>query len=128
MPLDWKQSDTQLGVSGPRPGHQTVKTFTGRTQMAAGATTAVTLYTVTAGKTFYLTDLSLFTESTAGLDVQFQVAGSATLRAVVAAGGPAVLTGLGTSVSANSGQVVRLLLPIDASTNYVDHFVAGYEQ
>jgi hypothetical protein len=105
-----------------------VRKFNGKTATVTTGTTPVVLFTVTTGKTFYLTDLYLATDQTTPLDVQLQAAGAAIMNLGVSTTQPVNLPGIDTQPTATTAQAVQLLLPQTAAAQNVWYFVSGYEQ
>lgn len=116
MPTVSTKQNAPLRVSAGfvAPG-QTAKQYVGKQATATGATTTVTLETVTTGKTFYVTDLYIGSDSASGaattLDIRLQAAGADVFRAPVHNLTPIACQGIETQPFATSGQVVTLLLP-----------------
>lgn len=110
------------------PG-QSTKTYAGKTALSIGGTTTVTLETVTAGKTFIITDIYLSHDTSAQLDCRLQAAGVDIFRAVVKGDtAPLQMAGMETQPVATSGQSVTLLLPQVAGATNAYYFISGIEQ
>lgn len=107
---------------------QTLKTFTGRTTLSASVTTTQALYTVTAGKVFYVTDVYFASTQAAELDIQIQAAGATIFRCSCFATSPVEYPGIESQPSATSAQAVTILFPIAAGPPSVNWFVSGFEQ
>jgi hypothetical protein len=110
------------------PG-QTAKTFVGQQATSTTVTTTVNLYTVTAGKTYIITDIALFSDTTAVIDCQIQAAGTTIFRGFTRDIAPLQMPGIETQPNATAGQAVTLLLPITGSgIVHVNFFISGVEQ
>jgi hypothetical protein len=107
----------------PAPG-QTVKQFVGSVSVASGAT--VNLYTVTAGKTFYITDIIATSSGSTAFDIQVQAAGVAIFQAHVFNTAPVDACGMDTQPQAAGGQLVRIVAGTASGTT-LDYNVYGYE-
>ena len=113
---------------GPVANGQTARTFNGRVVTSTTATTPVALGTVTAGKTYYISDIFIQTDNATPLDVALQAAGGNIFVAGPAAGAGVQLTGIATEPKATTAQAVTLLLPITTAAQTVWYMVSGYEQ
>lgn len=108
------------------PG-QTAKQATGNLSVnAVSATTPIN--TVTAGKTFYITDISFTTDSTTAIDVQIQAAGVVIFETHVLSTAPCVAVGIETQPFGTSGQAVRIFVSNSSSGKSLNYFVGGFEQ
>lgn len=114
------------------PG-QTAKQYTGKQATSTTVATTVALETVTAGKTFYITDLLIMTDSASGaattLDVRLQAAATDIFRGGCHNLAPIDMSGIETQPFAAAGQAVTLLLP-QTSGGVVNVWfnVYGFEQ
>jgi hypothetical protein len=111
------------------PG-QTAKQFTGMQALAAGAT-SITLYTVSTGKTFYITDINVVTDypnGTGTLDCQVQAAGTSIFRTGVHNLVPAEMPGMETQPNAASATAVTLNIGAASTSYHVWWFISGFEQ
>lgn len=115
-------------TAGPPSSGQTVRKYNGKQATVTTGTTPVALFTVTAAKTFYVTDIYLATDLTTPLDIQLQAAGAAIMNFGVSTTQPVNLTGIDTQPTAAASQAVQLLLPLTAAVQNVWYYVAGYEQ
>lgn len=106
------------------PG-QSAKQISGSVSINAGAT--VTLNTVTTGKTFYITDIHLATDSTTSVDTKIQAGGVTIFESFLINTAPCDMVGIETQPFAVSTQVVTLLLPTVTGKN-VNYFISGFEQ
>lgn len=107
----------------------TRKTFTNRTITNNGSAKTVSLYTVTAGKTFYLTDIYISTAYASELDVQIQGGGVTIFRSSICLGSPVNLTGITAQATCAAGVALSVVISDGgATTPYVAWFVAGVEQ
>ncbi len=108
---------------------QTLKIFTYKVALSASATTTQTLETVTAGKTFYITDIFLSHDSAAVIDVRIQAAGVDIFRAPPKGDtAPVQMAGIESQPSATAGQLVTVLYPITASPPNAYGVICGFEQ
>lgn len=115
----------RINAGGPGVG-QSLKVYTGTQSLASGAT--VTLETVTTGKTFYITDIYVGSNSATQFAVTINAAGSAIFNGFCKGDtGPIGLMGIETQPSASSGQLVQLVLGTAASTTAA-YMICGYEQ
>jgi hypothetical protein len=116
------------GFMGPG---QTAKQYVGKQATSTTVLTTVTLETVTAGKTFYITDILVYTDVAQGattIDVRLQAAGADIFRSGVHNLAPIDMTGIETQPFATAGQQVTLLLPITAAIQQVWFNIYGFEQ
>jgi ABC-type taurine transport system substrate-binding protein len=110
------------------PG-QSLKTFVGKVALSATVPVTVTLETVTAGKTLFITDIFLSHDTTAVIDTRIQANGVDIFRACVKGDtAPVQLSGIESQPSAAAGQVVTILYPITASPPNAYLNVYGFEQ
>ena len=109
------------------PG-QTAKQYVGKVTTSTTLVTTVTLETVTTGKTYYLTDISLFTNSSAAVDGSIQAAGTPIYNFGVSTTAPVQMAGMETQPYATTAQVVTLVLPITAAAQIVWYNLGGFEQ
>jgi hypothetical protein len=114
------------------PG-QSAKQFVGKQATSTTAPVTVPLSTVTTGKTFYITDLLITTDSAQGasttVDVRIQGAGTDVFRSGCHNLAPIDMTGIETQPWATSGQAVTLLLPqTSAGVVNVWFNIWGFEQ
>ena len=115
----------RVNAGGPGPG-QSNKTFTGNVSIATGATVA--LETVATGKTLYITDISLTSNTATPFLVQIQAGGVTIWQGYVKGDtGPIELPGLETQPTASAGQAVTLVAAAAAATTLA-FFVGGVEQ
>jgi hypothetical protein len=116
-------------TSGPPAAGQTIRKYNGKQATSTSAATPVALYTVTAGKTFYITDIFLSTDQAGTpLDVAIQAAGGNIFNAGVSTTSQVQLAGIDSQPSAAASQAVTLLLPITTAVQNVWYFIAGFEQ
>lgn len=120
-------SVTRTTAGGPAPG-QTLKQFSFKVAMSATVPVTQTLYTVTVGKTFIITDLYLSHDTAAVVDTRLQAAGADIFRAPVKGDtAPVSLANLDMGPQATSGQVVTVLYPATAGPPNAYGFVSGFE-
>jgi hypothetical protein len=116
----------------PKAPYQTMKNFTGTITTSTSVTVAATLYTVTTGKTFYLTDVA-FCNNSANVS-QVSVNASASLNTAPVIIGhslntsPFELTNIGTEPSIAGGTAITAQTGVTTTATTVTYFVAGYEQ
>ena len=121
-----------LVTQAPKSPFQTMKTFTGTLTTATGTATSATLYTVSSGKTFYITDV-IVCNNTANA-AQVSVNASATLGASPVMIGHALNTApfdavnIGTEPSVSSGTPVTFQSLATTAATVLTYFVSGYEQ
>lgn len=114
----------RISAGAIAPG-QTLKTISGQVSINAGAT--VTINTVTTGKTFYITDISISTDNTVPTDVNIRAGGLTIFRAFVQNTAPIDALGIESQPNGTSGQVVDMVLPTAVGKN-VNYFISGFEQ
>ncbi len=107
---------------------QTAKQYVGKQATSTSATTTVNLETVTAGKTFYLTDILITSDQSTLLDVRIQAAGTDIFRCACRDIAPVDMTGIETQPFATSGQALTLVLPQTTSVQNVWYDLFGWEQ
>lgn len=109
------------------PG-QTVKNYTGKIATSATVATTVTLETVTAGKTYFMTDLFWGYDDNVAHDTRMQAAGVDIFRwAVKGDTAPLQASGMETQPNASAGQVVTILLPVCTGAPNFYFYVGGIE-
>lgn len=115
-------------AGGPAPG-QSNKTYTGKQATSATVATTITLETVAAGKTLYITDIYVSYDDAAPHDTRLQAGGVDIFRCVPKGDtAPIQMPGIETQPSASAGQVVTILLPIIVGAPNFYFYVAGVEQ
>lgn len=117
--------DNQRTTAGALATGQSAKQAAGTVSINAGAT--VTINTVTAGKTYYITDIHLATDSTTSVDAKIQAGGVTVFESYVINTAPCDMSGIETQPFGTSGQVITLLLPTVAGKN-INYFISGFEQ
>jgi hypothetical protein len=123
--------ETQRVSAGFMAIGQVAKQFTGKVALSASATTTVPLYTVTAGKTFYITDMSFISDSPAGtaiVDVAVLQAAVTIFRGAVHQLSPIEMPGMETQPNAPAGSAVSLSVLQAAGPPNLWYFVSGFEQ
>lgn len=121
-----------LVSQAPKAPFQTMKTFTGTVTTSTSSAVVTTLYTVSSGKTFYLTDFVVC--NNASYPAQVSVNGSATAGASPAFIGHSLNTApldalnIGTEPSVGSGNPVTFQTTATSTATTLTYFVAGYEQ
>ena len=117
----------RFAAGSAAPG-QTLKTYTGKVALSGASTTSTALYTVTAGKTFYITDMYLSADGAQVMDVQVQAAGVTVFRAAVKGDtAPLAFAGIETQPSGAGGSAMTILWPISTNANAF-WFLSGFEQ
>ena len=118
-------STLRVNAGAVAPG-QSLKVYAGTVSVATGATVA--LETVAAGKTFYVTDISIGGNTATQFLAQIQAAGITIANAYVKGDtAPWVEDGIESQPSASSGQAVTLVLGAAAAT--ISSFnIRGFEQ
>jgi hypothetical protein len=105
---------------------QTLKSYVGTQSVATGAT--ITLETVTAGKTFYITDIYIGSNTGTVFSVAINAASVPIFNGYCKGDtGPIVLPGMETQPSAPAASVVQLVLGTAAATT-ATYMINGYEQ
>jgi hypothetical protein len=108
------------------PG-QTLISACGRIATNNSAATTVPLFTVPPGKTWFETDFNLSSIGAVELDCQVQSGAIAIDREVTSSTSP--INALHeTQPFATGNQVVAIVLPLTASAQNIDFFIAGYFQ
>lgn len=121
-----------LVSQAPKAPFQTMKTFTGTVTTSTSAAVITTLYTVSSGKTFYLTDFVVC--NNASYPAQVSVNGSATAGASPAFIGHSLNTApldalnIGTEPSVSAGNPVTFQTTATSTATTLTYFIAGYEQ
>jgi len=122
-----------IGITNvPKAAYQTMKTFTGTITTSTTLTVAATLYTVTAGKTFYISDVSFC--NNAVYPSQVSVNASAALNTAPVIIGhslntsPFSMANIGTEPSVAGGTPVTAQATLTSTSTTVTYFIAGYEQ
>lgn len=127
-----------VAITPQVPVGGTFKSFTGPSvALSAGGTTATALYTVTAGKTFYITDIYLAIKDTAGasteLAVAIQAAGVSVFSALCSAGSATKqgincqMAGMDTGPQGTTAQAMTILWPLLTATANGYYYIAGME-
>ena len=126
-------ADNPVAITqAPKANYQTMKTFTGVLTTSTTVTTVQNLYTVTAGKTFYITDVAFCNNS--ANPSQVSVNASATVGASPVIIGHAIntapfeLTNIGTEPSIAGGSPLVCQFGQTSVATAVTYFVSGYEQ
>lgn len=119
-------SSIKVSAGFMAPG-QSAKNTAGNLSVNAVSAT-VPINTVTAGKTFYITDMSLTSDSTTAIDVQIQAGGVVIFETHVINTAPCVAMGMETQPFATSGQAVRIFVSNSSTGKSLNYYVAGFEQ
>lgn len=121
----------KVSAGGAAQG-QSLKQFTGKIALLNPGPTLQALYTVTAGKTFYVTDLFVSHDSNAVVELHLQTSGGVDgFRAPVKGDtAPLQMPGIETQPQFAAGQAVQLRweTTVPAATPNAYFFVAGFEQ
>lgn len=105
---------------------QTLQQFTGNPSINTGATVA--LFTVPAGKTFYVTDIYVGSNSGLAFSVQIQAAGTPIFNGFAKGDtGPIDMPGIETQPQAAGGTAVTLVMGTAGSTTAA-YYIAGFIQ
>ena len=111
---------------------QTAKQYVGKQATSTTVATTVTLETVTAGKSYYITDILISSDAASGaattVDTRLQAAGVDIFRGGVHNLAPLTTAGVETQPFATAGQSVTLLLPITNPIVNVWFNIYGFEQ
>lgn len=107
---------------------QTAKQYVGRQSTSTTAATTVTLETVASGKTFYITDINMFTDLATPIDGSIQAGGTPIFYFGVSTTAPVDACGMETQPYATTGQVVTLNLPQTTAVQKVWYNIYGFEQ
>ena len=115
----------RINAGGAAAG-QSLKTYVGTQSLAAGATIA--LETVTPGKTFYITDVYVGSNTATVFPVTIQAGATPIFQGFCKGDtGPISIPGIETQPSASSGTSVQLVLGTATATTCA-FMVNGYEQ
>lgn len=119
-------------TQAPKASYQTMKTFTGTLTTSATLSTSQTLYTVTAGKTLYITDLVACNNTVNAATISINA--SASLGASPVIIGHALNTSpfnainIGTEPSVSAGTPVTFQSLSTGTITTISFFISGYEQ
>lgn len=109
------------------PG-QSIKNYTGSVSTSASTPTIVPLETVTAGKTYVVTDIYISSNTSTQFEARIQANGVDIFRGWCKGDtSPIALAGIESQPNASSGQAVTLLLPSVAGGPLVSFFLGGFE-
>lgn len=110
------------------PG-QSIKNYTGSFPTSATVVTTVPLETVTAGKTYVITDIYISANNATPFEIRIQANGVDIFRGWLKGDtAPISLAGLESQPNASAGQAVTILLPIVSTAPQVSFFIGGFEQ
>ena len=117
----------RVTAGGPAPG-QAVKNYCGITTLTASPQT-ITLETVTAGKTYIITDIIATTNDTAAgaFLIQIQAAGTPIFQSHINATKGIEAVGLETQPTSTTGQLVTLVIPAGTVGKQVAYNIYGVE-
>lgn len=119
-------------TQAPKGPYQTLKTFTGTMNTSTTSTTVQSLYTVTPGKTFYVTDIIVC--NNAGYPAQVSLNASTTPDASPIIIGhslntsPFDATNIGTEPRVAGGTPLTFQSLATSTATVLTYFIAGYEQ
>ena len=120
-------TDVQRVTAGFAAVGQTIKQASGNLSVNAVSATAP-INTVTAGKTYYITDMSFTTDSATAIDVQVQAAGVVIFEAHVTNTSPCLAIGFETQPFATTAQAVRIFVSNNSTGKSLNYYVSGFEQ
>ncbi len=108
---------------------QSLKQYSGTQALSTTAATTITLETVPAGKTFYVTDIAVYSNTGVVFPVTLNAGATAVYNAFCKGDtGPIQIAGMETQPSATGGTVVQLVLGLAATATIAAYNVYGYEQ
>jgi len=108
---------------------QSLKQYSGTQALSTTAATPITLETVTAGKTFYITDIAVYSNTGVVFPVTLNAGATAVYNAFCKGDtGPIQIAGMETQPSATGGTVVQLVLGLAATATIAAYNIYGYEQ
>ena len=118
----------RVNAGGAAAG-QTLKSYTGTQVLSTTLATTITLETVTAGKTFYITDIMITSNTGSFFPVTINANATGIFNSFCKGDtGPISNVGIETQPSAGSGTVVNLVLGLAATATTAAYVVNGYEQ
>jgi hypothetical protein len=123
-------SSTQRVTAGALAPGQTAKQSAGSVVITTAQTVTINA-AVTAGKTFYITDIHLATNDSTtagGIGLQIQAAGSTIFQTNISSTAPCDMSGIETAPFATAGQAVTLVTTLGATGKAVSWFISGFEQ
>jgi hypothetical protein len=88
----------------------------------------MTIDTVSAGKSFYITDFSFSSNTTTALDVTIQFAGTVKWEGHISVTDSMSLTSIDSFPAAPAGTVVRIYVNNSAASSSLNYYAAGFEQ
>ena len=108
---------------------QSLKQYSGTQALSTTVATTITLETVTVGKTFYITDLAVYSNTGSFFPVTINAGATAVFNGFAKGDtGPIQIAGMETQPSATGGTVVTLVLGLAATATTAAYNVYGYEQ
>lgn len=119
-------ANTRVTAGGAAPG-QSIKAFSssGGVPINAGAT--INVYTVTSGKTLFLTDISVSTDSAASFLFQIKAGAVVIKEGFVSATAPFAFAGIESQPSIGSGVTISIVFPTVVGKNAA-FFLSAFEQ
>ena len=109
------------------PG-QSIKNYTGSVATSASLSVIVPLETVTAGKTYVITDIYISSNTSTQFEARVQANGVDIFRGWCKGDtAPIALAGLESQPNASASQAVTLLIPPIAGAPFVSFFFGGFE-
>jgi hypothetical protein len=125
---DQDNSAVQRSTAGSVAPGQVAKLFTAKVATITTGITTIALYTVTTGKTFYLTDVSIFTDYASPIDGSIQAAGTGIFYFGTSTTSPVSCQGIETQPTATTAQALTLVLPQTTAVQHVWYNICGFEQ
>jgi hypothetical protein len=113
-------------AGGPAPG-QTIKSFTSSGGVSINTGATAISYTVTTGKTLFITDIDVSTDSATPILVQLKAGSNVVVEKYISTTCPLELDGIESQPTVASAQVFTLVFPTASGKNGT-YFVSGYEQ
>lgn len=119
-------------TQAPKASYQTLKSWTGTISTSTTSTTVVTLYTVTSGKTFYLTDFVCCNNNASPAQVSVNASTTPGSSPVFIGHtintAPLEALNIGSEPSVTGGSTLTFQCGPTGSSTTVTYFIAGYEQ
>ncbi len=116
----------------PKSINQTLKTFTGVVTTSTSTTQVTTLYTVTVGKIFYLTDVCICNNTANPCQASINASSTAGTSPILIGHSlntaPLEVTNIGTEPSVAGGSPLTVQMGATTAVTAITYFIAGYEQ
>ena len=116
----------RVSAGAGAPG-QSLKTFSSSGGVSINSGATVNVYTTTAGKTLYITDLYISADSAAPILVQVKAGATVIFEGYVSTTAPMDMTGIETQPNCGSGVALTIVFPTAAGKNG-SYFIGGFEQ